>query len=72
MLDNFLPMAQEIALPILLINGKHDPACTKYQSEYLLTHGKNVTQAVFENSGHFPRIEEPEKYTDAVFRFLGV
>ncbi len=72
MLDNFLPLAQETALPILLINGKYDPACTKYQSESLLNHGKNVTRVVFENSGHFPRVEEPEKYTNAVLRFLAV
>jgi len=29
-----------------------------------------VTQAVFENSGHFPRLEEAEKYTDTVLAFL--
>ena len=70
MLDNFLPLAQEIALPILLLNGKYDPACTKDQTDYLLSRGRNVTRVVFENSGHFPRIEEPEKYTRAVLSFL--
>lgn len=70
MLDNFLPLAQEIALPILLLNGKYDPACTKYQTDYLLSRGRNVTREVFEHSGHFPRTEEPEKYTRAVFSFL--
>ncbi len=70
MLDNFLLLAQEIALPILLLNGKYDPACTKYQTDYLLNRGRNVTREVFENSGHFPRTEEPEKYTRAVLSFL--
>lgn len=67
MTDNFLPMIQEIEIPILLINGKYDPACTKYQTEYILNNAPNATQAVFENSGHFPRIEEADKYTNTIF-----
>ncbi len=70
MLDNFLPMLLKTNLPILLINGKYDPACTKYQTEYLTKNVRNLTRVVFENSGHFPRIEEPEKYTSTVFSFL--
>lgn len=70
MTDNFLPMLPEIAAPILLINGRYDPACSKNQIAYILNHGQNVTQVVFENSGHFPRLEEPEKYTKAVWSFL--
>lgn len=70
MTDNFLPIIQGITLPILLINGKYDPACTKYQTEYVINHVQNVTQAVFENSGHFPRIEEANKYTKTILNFL--
>lgn len=71
MTDNFLPMIPKISAPMLLLNGKYDPACTKNQIEYIMDHAQNVTRAVFENSGHFPRIEEAEKYTDTVLRFLG-
>ena len=70
MTDNFLPMLPGIAAPMLLINGKYDPACTKNQIEYIMSHAQHVTQAVFENSGHFPRLEEAEKYTDTVLAFL--
>lgn len=70
MTDNFLPIIQGISLPILLINGKYDPACSKYQTEYIINHVQNATQAVFENSGHFPRIEEANKYTNTIFDFL--
>lgn len=70
MTDNFLPMLPKIAAPILLINGKYDPACTKYQKEYILNNAQNVTQTVFEDSGHFPRLEEAKKYTDTVLEFL--
>lgn len=70
MMDNFMPMIQKITLPVLLINGKFDPACTKRQIEYVLNNVRNITQIVFENSGHFPRIEEAEKYTNVVLDFL--
>ena len=70
MTDNFLPMLQKISAPILLINGKYDPACTKNQIEYILNNAPNVTRAIFEESGHFPRLEEAKKYTDTILGFL--
>lgn len=70
MTDNFLPVIPKITAPMLLINGKYDPACTKNQIEYIMEHAQNVTQAVFEDSGHFPRIEEAKKYTDTIWSFL--
>lgn len=68
--DNLLPMLPKITAPILLINGKYDPVCTKNQTEYIMNHAQNVTQAVFEESGHFPRIEEAQKYTNTIWNFL--
>ncbi len=70
MTDNFLPMLSKITTPMLLINGKYDPACTKNQIEYIMNNTQNVTQAIFEESGHFPRIEEAKKYTNTILRFL--
>ncbi len=72
MTDNFLPLLQKITAPILLINGKYDPACTKHQIEYILNHAQNVTQVVFEDSAHFPRLEEAQKYTNTILDFLEV
>lgn len=71
MTDNLLPMIPEITAPMLLINGKYDSVCTKNQIAYMMSSAQNVTQAIFEDSGHFPRLEEPKKYTDTVLRFLG-
>lgn len=70
MTDNLLPVLPKIAAPMLLINGKYDPACTKYQTEYIMNHAQHVTRVLFEDSGHFPRIEEAPKYTDTVLKFL--
>ncbi|MCI9443174.1 MAG: alpha/beta fold hydrolase [Oscillospiraceae bacterium] len=71
MTDNLLPLIPKITAPMLLINGRYDPACTKSQIAYIMNHAKDVTQAIFEDSGHFPRIEEAKKYTDTVWNFLG-
>ena len=70
MTDNFLPMLTKITTPMLLINGKYDPACTKNQIEYIMNNAQNVTQVIFEDSGHFPRIEEAQKYTNTILEFL--
>ncbi|MCM1307709.1 MAG: alpha/beta fold hydrolase [Butyrivibrio sp.] len=70
MTDNFLPILPKLAVPMLLINGKYDPACSKNQTEYIINNAQDLTQVIFENSGHFPRIEEAEKYTNTVLCFL--
>lgn len=70
MTDDLLPLIPKIAAPMLLINGKYDPACTKHQIEYIMNSAQDVTRAVFEDSGHFPRLEEAEKYTNTVLSFL--
>ena len=71
MTDNFLPMIPRITAPMLLMNGAYDPVCTKNQIEYIMNHAQNVTQAIFENSAHFPRLEEANKYTNTIWSFLG-
>ena len=70
MIENFLPMLKNIHKPLLLINGRYDPACSENQIRYIKENIENVRQVLFENSGHFPRIEEPEKYTQCVTDFL--
>ena len=68
--DNFLPLIQKLPAPLLLINGRYDPACTEYQTGFVLDQAPNAVRVVFENSGHFPRIEEADKYTCAVLKFM--
>lgn len=70
MIENFLPMLKDIHKPLLLINGLYDPACSENQIKYIKENIENVRQVIFENSGHFPRIEEPAKYTQCVIDFL--
>ena len=70
MIGNFLPMLKNIYKPLLLINGRYDPACSENQIRYIKENIENAKQVIFENSGHFPRIEEPAKYTQCVIDFL--
>ena len=60
-----------IGVPSLVIAGEHDllpPADVKPLADGL----PEATFLVFGNSGHFAPVEEPERFRDAVFRFLGV
>lgn len=70
MIENFLPMLKNIYNPLLLINGFYDPSCSENQIIYIKENIKNARQVLFKNSGHFPRIEEPKKYTQCVIGFL--
>ena len=70
--DSFLPMLTKITAPVLLISGKYDPVCTKDQIEYIMKNAQNATLAIFENSGHFPRIEEAKKYTNTILEFFEI
>lgn len=68
--DNFLPMAQKVKAPVLLIDGKYDPACTENLAGYMRENVRDMTHVIFENSGHFPRIEEADRYTHVVLEFI--
>jgi pimeloyl-ACP methyl ester carboxylesterase len=60
----------EIAAPTLVLNGRHDRFCPPSQAE-TLRHGiPNAELVLFERSGHFPWIEEPQAFFAAVRSFL--
>jgi proline iminopeptidase len=63
---DLLPLVQKQSL---LLHGQNDPVfCSKQKDRFLET--KNGEIVIFENSGHFPRIEEPEKYSKEILRFI--
>ena len=70
LIDHFLPMLKELPHPLLLIHGRYDPACSQHQVRYIAKNILGARQVLFENSGHFPRIEEPAGYTQCVLDFL--
>ena len=67
--DNYLPVLKGLNKPALLLKGKYDPACSNNQTRYIQGLS-NATIVEFSNSGHFPRIEETEKYIETVLQFF--
>ena len=67
--DNYLPVLNALQKPILLLKGTYDPACSENQTRYLKSL-PNAAVVEFQHSGHFPRIEEAEKYIETVLQFF--
>lgn len=68
--ENLMPKLSQLSKPTILFTGAHDPVCCKVQQEAYLqevTYGQIVN---FENSAHFPRLEEEDKYTSETLRFI--
>jgi proline iminopeptidase len=60
----------EIRVPTLIMCGRHDPVVPIAHSELIHAGIPDSELVVFEESGHFPMIEEPEKFKDTVHRFM--
>lgn len=69
LVDNYLPVLKGLNKPTLLLKGKYDPACSNNQTQYIKGLS-NATVVEFHNSGHFPRIEETEKYVEMILHFF--
>ena len=67
---SFLPYIDRIKRPSLLLVGRHDPVCGKYERDYFRHHSPNVKVVEFENSGHFPCVEEPDAYSREIVQFI--
>lgn len=59
----------EIRVPTLILAGRHDHA-TPVLAETLHRGIRNSDLVIFENSGHFPHIEETASYLQVLDRFL--
>jgi proline iminopeptidase len=64
------PRLGEISAPTLILVGKDDFVCPPPQARILHEGIPNFESAVFENSGHFTHVEEPEAFFDAVRGWL--
>lgn len=59
-----------ITVPTLVLSGRHDWVCPPEQGERLQRGLPRATHYVFEESGHFPFIEEPGRFVDVVTDWL--
>ncbi|MBL8152709.1 MAG: alpha/beta hydrolase [Anaerolineae bacterium] len=64
------PRMREVKLPVLGIYGKNDLIVHPNQSQVLKEYAPQSQIAWFENSGHFPMLDEPERFYKSVRDFL--
>ena len=64
------PQLQKITVPTLVMVGRHDFITNVAMAEEMARHIPNVRLEIFEDSGHFALIEEPEKFYSAVKQFV--
>jgi proline iminopeptidase len=67
---NTLPRLKEIKAPTLILGGSDDWLTPAEQSRRLYDELPNAELVLFENSGHFPYIEETDKFVATVRRWL--
>jgi pimeloyl-ACP methyl ester carboxylesterase len=60
----------EVRAPTLVLAGRHDPEAPLPCSEELLQGIPDASLVVFEQSGHFPFIEEPSLFAEMLDAFL--
>lgn len=61
---------REVTVPILGIYGRRDIIVNPKQSKILLQFAPTSTEEWFENSGHFPMMDEPHRFHETLRNFL--
>lgn len=64
------PQLPGLQMPILGIYGRKDIIVRPNQGKVLLQHSKVAREAFFEGSGHFPMMDEPDRFFQTVRNFL--
>jgi proline iminopeptidase len=60
----------ELQMPALILAGRYDRVCSLNQATMMRQAIPGARLIVFEQSGHMPQIEEPDRYIQAVRDFL--
>jgi non-heme chloroperoxidase len=68
--QDFRPLLPKIDVPVLLAHGRKSQIYPTPVWEYLAQHIPTTTVAIFENSGHSPFWEEPERFNQVVTDFV--
>ena len=64
--SDLTPRLGEISAPTLILVGRDDFVCPPSQAKIMHEHIPNSELVVFEQSGHFTHVEEPEAFFEAV------
>lgn len=64
------PRLREIRVPTLVIVGRHDFITNVAMAEEMARHIPNAQLEIFEDSGHFVLVEEPDKFRQVIRKFV--
>ena len=64
------PNLKKITVPTLIIVGRHDFITNVAMAEEMVKYIPNARLEIFENSGHFAHVEEPEKFYRVIKEFV--
>lgn len=65
-------LPSRLSSPCLLVHGLHDPAITISLSDNSMELPEHTHQIIFEDSGHFPMLDEPSKFNRLLVDFLSL
>ncbi|SDN67405.1 proline iminopeptidase [Paenibacillus sp. yr247] len=68
--QSIMSMLHQIKCPALLLKGVHDYVTCDIHVQTFLKNVKYGYLKFFEDSGHMPRFEEPERYAETVIQFV--
>jgi proline iminopeptidase len=64
------PRLGEIAVPTLVLCGRHDAQCPPGQSQLLASRIPGARLEIFDESGHYPYLEEPARFRAVIRAFI--
>jgi len=64
------PALKDISVPTLVIVGRHDFITNVAMAEEMVRHIPNAQLEIFEDSGHYALVEEPEKFYRVIREFV--
>jgi proline iminopeptidase len=68
--DSLLPKLKDLTVPTLLIKGRHDPVICEEQTQAFARDVQNGQLIIYEESGHLPHFEEPDRFAADVIQFV--
>lgn len=67
---NQLYLIRNINMPSLVVKGKYDTVLSQDQEDVYRQLNPEGMIVEFNNSAHFPRIEEPDLFAETICRFI--
>jgi len=64
------PQLKKVSAPTLVIVGRHDFITNVAMAEEMVRYIPNASLEIFEDSGHFALVEEPEKFYRVIRQFV--